>query len=302
MVGLRFTERVDRRHPRIDYLGAGVLTVALTLLILGLLEGGQAWAWSSPPSVVILAGGAVLLAVFPLIERRAADPVISLQLLRHRLLAATNLVAACVGAILLGLTSYVPTYVQDALGTGPLVAGFALAALTLGWPLSASQSGRLYLRIGIRTTALLGAAVVVVGTLLLLLLGEHSSVFGVGATCFVIGLGMGFTAAPTLIAAQSSVEWQQRGVVTATNMFFRSAGSAVGVAVFGAIVNATLRATSTASGPVPAGPLTTAVHHVFLATAVLAVLLLVAVLLMPRGRGATAAAAAPGDARVAAQN
>jgi EmrB/QacA subfamily drug resistance transporter len=302
MIGLRFTERVDRRHPRIDYLGAGVLTVALTLLILGLLEGGQAWAWSSPPSVVILAGGAVLLAVFPLIERRAADPVVSLQLLRHRLLAATNLVAACVGAILLGLTSYVPTYVQDALGTGPLVAGFALAALTLGWPLSASQSGRLYLRIGIRTTALLGAAVVVVGTLLLLLLGEHSSVFGVGATCFVIGLGMGFTAAPTLIAAQSSVEWQQRGVVTATNMFFRSAGSAVGVAVFGAIVNATLRATSTASGRVPAGPLTTAVHHVFLATAVLAVLLLVAVLLMPRGRGATAAAAAPGDARVAAQN
>ena len=102
--------------------------------------------------------------VFVLIERRAADPVVPLRLLRNRLLVATNLAAACVGAVLLGLTSYVPTFVQVVLGTGPLVAGFALAALTLGWPLSASQSGRVYLRIGFRATALIGAAVVVLGS------------------------------------------------------------------------------------------------------------------------------------------
>jgi MFS family permease len=199
---------------------------------------------------------------------------------------ATNLVAACVGAVLLGLTSYVPTYVQDALGTGPLVAGFALAALTLGWPISASLSGRVYLRIGIRSTALLGAAVVVLGTGLLLLLDQHSSVFQVGATSFVIGLGMGFTAAPTLIAAQSAVQWQQRGVVTGTNMFFRSMGSAVGVAVFGAIVNGSLGASAEHAPP---GALTTAVHSVFVGTTVLALFMLAAVLLMPRDRHPAAA-------------
>ena len=276
---------MERRRPRIDYAGAGTLTVALTLLILGLLEGGQAWAWGAPQSIAVLAAGAVLLGVFVVIERRAADPVVPLRLLRNRLLVATNLVAACVGAVLLGLTSYVPTFVQDVLGTGPLVAGFALAALTLGWPISASLSGRVYLRIGIRSTALVGAAVVVLGSALLLRLDDSSSVFQVGATSFVIGLGMGFTAAPTLIAAQSAVQWQQRGVVTGSNMFFRSAGSAVGVAVFGAIVNATLGGAGVASDRVAPEALTTAVHHVFLGTTVLAVAMLASVLLMPRERG-----------------
>ena len=284
-IGLRFHERVDRRRPRIDYAGAAVLTLALTLLILGLLEGGQAWAWGSPQSIAVLGGGAVLLAVFVVIERRAADPVVPLQLLRNRLLVATNLVAACVGAVLLGLTSYVPTFAQDVLGTGPLVAGFALAALTLGWPISASLSGRVYLRIGIRATALVGASVVVLGSALLLLLDESSSVFQVGATSFVIGLGMGFTAAPTLIAAQSAVQWQQRGVVTGSNMFFRSAGSAVGVAAFGALVNATLGGSEVDSDRVAPEALTTAVHNVFLGTTMLAVAMLAAVLLMPRDRG-----------------
>jgi EmrB/QacA subfamily drug resistance transporter len=284
-IGLRFTERIERRRPRIDYAGAGVLTVALTLLILGVLEGGQAWAWTSPQSIAVMGAGVVLLALFVLVERRAADPVVPLRLLRNRLLVATNLVAACVGAVLMGLTSYVPTFVQDVLGTGPLVAGFALAALTLGWPISASQSGRVYLRLGFRATALIGATVVAIGSALLLLLDESSSVPQVGVASFVIGLGMGFAAAPTLIAAQSAVQWQQRGVVTGTNMFFRSAGSAVGVAVFGAIANATLDRADVESGRVAPEALATAVHHVFLGTAVLAVGMLAAVLLMPRDRG-----------------
>lgn len=283
MVWRRFHETVQRSRPQIDYLGAGVLTVGLTLLVLGLLEGGQAWAWASPPSVAVLAGGVLLLVLFVRIERRAADPVVPLALLRHRLITATSLVSACVGAVLLGLTTYVPTYVQEALGAGPLVAGFALAALTLGWPLSASQAGRIYLRIGIRATALLGSVVVVGATSLLLLLDTTSSVLQVAATCFAIGLGMGVTAAPTLIAAQSAVGWQQRGVVTGANMFFRSLGSAIGVAAFGAIVNATLGASSLEGADVGAGPLTQAVHHVFVATVVVAVLLLVAVVCMPRG-------------------
>src|SRR4051812_759034 len=258
-IGLRFSERIERRRPRIDYAGAGVLTLALSLLILGLLEGGQAWAWGSPQGIAVLLAGVLLLAVFVLVERRAADPLVPLRLLRNRLLVATNLVAACVGAVLLGLTSYVPTFVQVVLGTGPLVAGFALAALTLGWPLSASQSGRVYLRVGFRATAAIGASVVVLGSALLLLLDGSSSVLQVGGTSFVIGLGMGFCAAPTLIAAQSAVQWQERGVVTGSNMFFRSAGSAIGVAVFGALVNATLRGARGGGprpppGPPPPGP------------------------------------------------
>ena len=293
MITAKFHERVERGRPRIDYRGATLLTGGLTLVILALLEGGQAWAWGSPQGVGILAGGVVLLAVFALVSRRVPEPVLPLRLLGDRLIVTTCLVAAGVGAVLIGLSSYVPTFVQDALGTGPLVAGFALAALTLGWPLSASQAGRAYLRIGFRATACIGAVVVLGGAALLLLLGRDSSVFQVGATCFLIGLGMGFTAAPTLIAAQAAVAWQQRGVVTGANMFFRSMGSAVGVAVFGAIANATLRASPLQRGHVRVAPLTTAVHHVFVATLVLAALMLAVVGLMPKDSPGVAAPPEP---------
>lgn len=283
----KFHEQVERTHHKIDYAGAILLTVGTSLVILGLLEGGVMWAWNSAPSIAILAAGAVVLVFFGLVERRAAEPILPGRVFRSRLLNTTNVVSLAVGAMLIGLTSYVPLYVQGVLGTSALVAGFALAALTLGWPLSASLSGRLYLRIGFRRTALVGASIIVVGAVLMVLLSPSSSVAQVAATCFVVGLGMGLTASPTLIAAQSSVEWTERGVITGTNMFARSMGSALGIAVFGAIANASLssgpigKLSSTASG-IPSALLDTALHQVFVAAAVVAVVLTLAVALMPK--------------------
>jgi EmrB/QacA subfamily drug resistance transporter len=278
-----FHEKMRRTRPDIDYRGAALLTTGLTLVILGVLEGGQAWAWDSAVSVAILAAGAVSLIAFGLVERSAPEPVLPLWVFRRRLLVASGLTSAGVGAILLGLSSYVPTYVQVVLGSGPLVAGFALATLLLGWPISASQSGRVYLRIGFRGCALIGTSIVVAGALLLQLLGRSSSVYLVGAICLVIGLGMGLTAAPTLVAAQASVGWGERGVVTANNIFLWSLGSSLGVAVFGAIANATLGAQAERGSRVDPGALTDAVRHIFLGIAVIAILMLVMVSLLPRG-------------------
>jgi MFS family permease len=166
------------------------------------------------------------------------------------------------------------------------VAGFALAALTLGWPLAASVAGHIYLRIGFRRTALIGAVVLMIGAALLGLLSSGSSVWQVAGTCFVIGFGLGLVASPTLISAQSAVEWERRGVVTGTSVFARSMGSALGIAVFGAIANASLSRQigghdfSTASA-IPVSVLEPALHQVFLAAGVVAVLLLAAVLIMP---------------------
>jgi EmrB/QacA subfamily drug resistance transporter len=295
MIVRRFGEVVERTRPRIDYRGAALLTAGLTLVVLGVLEGGQSWAWDSPAGIAVPGVGIALLVAFGVAERGAAEPVLPLWVFRRRLLVASGLVSAGIGAVLIGLSSYIPTYVQDALGTGPLVAGFALATLTLGWPVSAAQSGRIYLRIGFRGCATIGVVAVLAGSALLLLLGRDSSVWQVAGTCFLIGLGMGLTASPTVIAAQSSVGWAERGMVTANNLFLRSLGSALGVAVFGAIVNATLgpEASAVNGGRVPAGPLTAAVHRVFIGIVVLAVLMVVAVRALPRGTRTPAAAAGP---------
>jgi MFS family permease len=149
----------------------------------------------------------------------------------------TTLVGLGVGAVLIGLTSYVPTYLEGSLGVQPLIAGLALAALTLGWPLTASIAGRFYLRIGFKRTTLIGMGIVVVGAAVLAVTASTPSVVVVALSCFLIGAGMGLSAVPSLIAAQSSVEWNERGVVTGTNLFARSIGSAIGVAIFGAIAN-----------------------------------------------------------------
>jgi EmrB/QacA subfamily drug resistance transporter len=279
-----FTESAPRRKQRVDYLGAGLLTMGTGALILGLLEGGQAWAWSSPTSITIFVGGALVLALFTVVEWRAENPILPLWVFTRRIIVASSLASLLVGAIMLGLTSYVPTFAQGVLGTGALVAGLTVGTLTIGWPMAASQAGKVYLRIGFRFTALIGSTLATLGAASTLLIDEDSTLIQVAACCFVIGIGLGLVAAPTLIAAQSSAEWTERGVVTSNTMFARSIGSAVGVAVFGAIVNSHI---GTADHPAPA-TLSSAVHLVFVAIAVMALLMVVASAMMPsRGANAT---------------
>jgi len=245
------------------------------------LEGGQAWAWGSPTSVAVFAAGAALLVGFALVERRAAEPIVPLWVFQRRLLATTTLLSLGVGVILIGLTAYVPTYLTNAIGVSPLVAGLALAALVMGWPLAASLSGRLfYLRLGFRPTILIGLGLVVVGTAGLAALARTPSVAAVAVTCFVTGMGLGLVATPSLIAAQASVGWAERGVATGTNMFARSLGSAVGAAVLGAVANAVIAASGRPeTDPVAA---TDAGVAVFVAVVVAALLTVVAGLCMPK--------------------
>ncbi|TPG34969.1 MFS transporter [Mycolicibacterium hodleri] len=232
-----FHETVAPRHRTIDILGAVLLTLSMTSLVLAVLGGGQTWPWTSAPSIVAFTAGVVLLVAFVLAERRAPEPILPLWVFSRRLLCATTIVAFGVGAILMGLTSYVPTYLEGSLNTAPIIAGLALAALTIGWPATAAIAGQLYLRWGFKNTALIGATLVVVSSGVLAAVAHRPNVAVVAAACFVIGAGMGLLAVPTLISAQASVDWNERGVVTGTNMFARSLGSAVGVAVFGAIAN-----------------------------------------------------------------
>jgi MFS family permease len=303
----RFTESVERREHRIDYRGAALLTTGLTLLILGLLEGGTAWAWGSTTSLLVLGSAVAALVTFVLVQRDAAEPVLPLWVFGRRVLVGGNLVALGVGALLIGLSSYVPAYVQGVLGSGPVVAGLALGALTMGWPIAAGLSGRIYLRIGFRDTALIGAAFAIAGTVLTALLSAHAEIWQVGAALFLVGVGMGLSSSPTVVAIQSVVGWERRGVVTGTNMFCRSIGSALGAALFGAIANTTLanrfeHPPAGLSGPLPhdvdgtakalehQGPvaefarsaLSAASHHVFVAVAATAVLITLAIALMPR--------------------
>ena len=286
MLWRRFDERVERRRHTIDYTGSLLLTGGGVVLLLALLEGGVRWAWGSTTSLTLFAVAAALLVGFVLVERRAEEPVLPLWVFRRRVLLSAMLASLVVGVLMMGLSSYVPLYAQTALGHGALVSGLALAAMTLGWPIAASNAGRLYLTLGFRATMLIGGVVGFAGALLLLTIDVDSSIWHLAAPCFVMGLGFGLVASPSIIAAQSSVTWQHRGVATGTTMFARSVGSAVGVAVFGAIANGVV-ASQLGRGVPDLEHLTPDVLHpairaVFVASAVFALALLLVGLLMTR--------------------
>src|SRR3954468_5517737 len=271
-------ERVERRTHRIDYAGAAALTTSCSLLILALLEGGVSWAWDSTTSVALFVGSAVLLVAFVWIEQVVAEPILPLWVFRHRILVAGNVSGLAIGAILIGQTTYVPTYAQRVVGVGAVVAGLAMATMTIGWPIAATLAPRLYLRIGYRPTALLGGVIATVACLLFaLFVGEGSGIWRVGVAGFVLGVGLGFISVSTVVAVQSTVGWGKRGVVTGTNMFIRTLGSAVGVAVFGSIANGRL---AHRSHTAPA--IFHAVHAVFWALVVAALLGVVGLVLFPR--------------------
>ncbi|WP_246160313.1 MDR family MFS transporter [Nocardioides humilatus] len=290
---VRFDEKASladhhERRP-IDWTGAFLVAAAAALLLLGLLEGGIRWPWWSWQSAAALGGAALLAILFVGVERRAADPVLPGWLFRHRVLNAAMVAGFIAGVVMLGVTSYIPVYAQQVLGAGATVAGFAVAALAIGWPIAASTSGRVYLRCGFKSCLFLGSAFGAIGAGILTLVGPDSPIWLVAVACAVLGLGLGYVVSPSIVALQSAVEFRQRGVATGANMFARSVGSAVGVAAFGSIANAVVAdrlGGAKAAGAVdladlPAAVLDPALQTVFLAVAGCAFLLVLAALLMP---------------------
>lgn len=233
-------ETFKRRPHRIDYAGAVLITGALTLLVLGLLEGGASWGWESPTSLALCGGGALLLVGFVLRERRAAEPIIPLTLFRRRLVVVLAVLGLMMGGIMVGLTAFAPTYLQVAADASPVWAGVAVAALALGQPATSAAAGWLSLRWGLLPTTLMGGALVAVGAAGLAVFAFLPSPWIVAGCAALIGAGFGLTTVPGLVAAQESVPGDERGMVTGLVTFFRTLGQVLGVAVLGAVATAVL--------------------------------------------------------------
>lgn len=275
-------ESVPKRPHRIDVAGASLLTVALTGLVLAILEGGHAWAWDAWPSIALFAGSGALLVAFVLVERRAAEPVLPLAIFRRPVIAASTAISFIFGVALIGLTAYTPTYLQVGAGVSPFVGGIALAAMLLGWPIASAISGRLFLTRGFRFTIVLGALLALIGSIGLVATASTPNPWLVAGVSLVIGFGFGWCAAPTLVAAQATVPWEERAVATGTIMFARSFGQAIGAAVLGAIANSVIAQ----HGGVTTDPATiiAASTAVFVAVAVVLVAHFVLALAFPSDR------------------
>jgi EmrB/QacA subfamily drug resistance transporter len=229
-----YRERVpERRWQRaLDVRGAALLTVAVTLLLIGLGTGSQ----SATPSWPVVALATAMLAAFAAIEWRATNPTVPLQLLRHRLIGPAILISSIAGTLMFGVTAYVPLWVQSVQGGSPYAAGVAVGAMSIGWPIASATSGFVMVRVGYERLVVAGALALLAGTAMLAFGPYDAGPLWVGVATGVIGVGMGTFSAPLLIVIQSAVDWSQRGAATALNQFSRTIGGAVGVALMGVVL------------------------------------------------------------------
>jgi EmrB/QacA subfamily drug resistance transporter len=238
IVGLQLFlhENVAHRRHDIDYPGALLFSIAVIAFLLLLTARDGALAGPGPNVIL----GAVFVAgalLFWVRERRAAEPMVSFALWSDPLIATANCVSLLLGALVIGMTSLVPIYVQAVLAHSAMVAGMALTTVAIGWPLASLLSPQFFRRIGSRATLRTGGVITALGGAMFLLLGPASSIILVGAAGFVTGFGIGLVFITSLILVQSKVDWSRRGSATASLVLTRNLGSTMGVALLGAILN-----------------------------------------------------------------
>ena len=233
LVSIYLHEGVEREARRIDYAGAVLLLVGVGALMLALT---QVSAWGLGAVLPLFGVFLLALALFVRQERRAPDPIMDLGLWASPLIRYANVATLTSGIMMIGLITFLPTYVQGVLGGSALLAGFALSSMTLGWPLAAFMAGRRILQTGVPRIVRAGGACLLAGSLVIAVLAPRGALpAGIGS--FVIGVGLGLVNTTSLVAIQSSVAWNRRGVATASNMLMRILGNALGAALFGGILN-----------------------------------------------------------------
>jgi EmrB/QacA subfamily drug resistance transporter len=236
VIGTAFRPRVDHVKHTIDYLGSSLLAGGLTAIVLYTSLGGTRYSWTSPWMLALIVGGGALLVAFVFAERRAAEPILPLELFSNRVFTVTSAVGFIVGLALFGAITYLPLYLQDVKGHTPTISGLLLLPLMIGLLIASVGSGQLITRFGrYKPFPIAGTAIMVVGLLLLSRLHVDTPPAVAGAYMLVLGLGLGNVIQVLVLAAQNSVDYKYLGVASSGSTLFRQIGGSIGVSVFGAI-------------------------------------------------------------------
>ena len=237
IIGFALKEPKLTEKPKIDYAGAAVLMLAISLLMLALVEGGASISTLMTTENILLIGGSlILLLLFWKIEKAASDPIIPFDLFKNRTVAVAVAVGFLAGVAMFGAISFVPLFAQGALGLTATEAGSLLTPLMLSWVAMSIVGGRILLKVGFRPLTLAGFLVLTLGFVFLALFERETARFWLYLDLILIGAGLGMTMLTLLIAVQQAVERSKLGTVTSLNQFSRAIGGAFGVAIMGAFL------------------------------------------------------------------
>lgn len=238
LIGVFLREEFAKKKHKIDYAGAITFAISMTALLYALLTGGQnGVAWSSVQEIFLFVISGILLMLFIWIESRSSEPMLPLQLFRQRAIVMSNLASLFASGVMIGLSVYLPLWIQGILGHSATSAGLTLTPMSIGWPLGATLCGRIMFRLNPRWTSVVGASCLLVSAGWLALIGPTTPYVSLIVIMLLIGFGFGFVMTVFTVLVQSAVGWNLRGAATASNQFVRSLGQTLGVAGFGTWFN-----------------------------------------------------------------
>ncbi len=228
---------VRRDNVKIDYLGASLIAAGVSVLLIWISFVDDSFAWASWQTGAMVGGAVLLLALAVWVEARAAEPVVPLHIVRERTTALAILGSLAVGMAMFGGAVFLGQYFQIGRGYSPTEAGLLTIPMMVGVLLSSIVAGRMITATGkIKPYIVFGAVVLVVGFAMLGTIDHETSLVFVGLAMFIVGVGVGMTMQNLVLAVQNTVSLKDIGAASASVAFFRSLGGTIGVSVLGAVL------------------------------------------------------------------
>ncbi|MFH8804961.1 MDR family MFS transporter [Streptomyces sp. NPDC017936] len=227
-----------RAEARIDYLGAALLTVGITSIVLVTTWGGTEYAWGSARIMELIGIGVAALIGFVFWQTRAAEPIVPLHIFRSRNFTLMSVIGFITGFVMFGATLFLPLYQQAVQGASATNSGLLLLPMLGAMLVTSMVAGRITTGSGrYKVFPIVGGALMIVGLYLMSTMDTGTSRFTSGVFMAVVGLGMGCLMQVTMLVAQNSVEMKDMGVASSSTTLFRTLGSSFGVAIMGALFN-----------------------------------------------------------------
>ena len=227
--------KVKREH-KIDYFGALILVLAVSAVLLAVSVYGPEDGWTDSRTLTVFGLGIFLTLSFLWQETRATEPILPLRLFKNQTFSLTSALGFIIGAGMFGAIVMLPLYLQVVKGNSATSAGLKLIPLMLGIVSMSIFSGKRITTTGkYKIFPIVGAAIMTLGLILMSTLNETTSFGILSIYAIMVGAGLGLSMQTIVIALQNSVDFQDMGIATSSNTFFRSLGGAFGTAIFGTI-------------------------------------------------------------------
>jgi EmrB/QacA subfamily drug resistance transporter len=229
----------DNKRQRIDYLGAALLAVGLSALLLGFVWGGNQYAWGSLQVIGMFSAALALLVSFIVVEdRHAKDPILPLDLFKNQIFSLSMLIVFLLGVAMFGAILYIPLFAQDVLGRTATNSGIIMTPMVLTLVVVSVIAGQTVSRTGkYKALAVTGMAAVTLGMFWLSTMGLHTTNSQFTVRMMLLGAGLGFSMPIFNLIVQNAFPHARLGIATASVQLFRSVGATIGVAVLGSVLN-----------------------------------------------------------------